>query len=93
MNSVEEELREEDVLIAHRVPPGDRWTLLDPKHNSTSDNVIEGIVETLSEYMRATNFRGDYRLSPLNGKLYAIHENYIKIEKPKPKKYDLYGEY
>jgi hypothetical protein len=89
----DKELREEDMLIANRVPPGDRWTLIDPKHNSTSDDVIEGLVETLSEYMRATNFSGDYKLSPLKGKLYAIHENYVEIEKPKPKKYDLYGEF
>jgi hypothetical protein len=43
--------------------------------------------------MRATNFSGDYKLSPLKGKLYAIYENYVEIEKPKPKKYDLYGEF
>ena len=41
--------------------------------------------------MRKTDFKGHYRLEPLNGKLYAIKEEYT--EPPAPEKFDLYGEY
>lgn len=93
MSKGEKELREEELLIAIRVPPGDRWMLVDSNGNPFKENIIEGIVETLSEYMRNEDFHGDYRLAPLKGKLYAIYESYVEIEKPKPKKYDLYGEF
>jgi hypothetical protein len=86
-------LQEVNTLIAKRVPPGDRWQLVDVNEKPLSAEIIDGIVEALSEYMRANNFRGDYRLSPLDGKLYAISQQYTDVEIPKPKKYDLYGEF
>ena len=75
-------------LIAERVPPGDNWELVIDK-----ENVIEGLVQTLTQYMRKTKFKGHYRLEPLNGKLYAIRTEEIEIEEPEPMKFDLYGEY
>jgi hypothetical protein len=51
------------------------------------------LVPTLTAYMRKTQFKGHYRLEPLNGKLFAIKENEIFIEEPEPEKFDLYGEY
>ena len=42
--------------------------------------------------MRKTEFKGHYRLEPLNGKLFAIKEIEVEIQKPKPQKWDLYGE-
>ena len=74
-------------LIASRVPPGDNWELVIDKNN-----IIEGLVPTLTSYLRKTSFKGDYRLAPLKGKLYAIVEKEIFIEEPEPEKYDLYGE-
>ena len=74
-------------LIATRVPPGDNWELTIDK-----ENIIEGLVPTLTTYLRKTKFKGDYRLAPLKGKLYAIVEKEIFIEEPEPEKYDLYGE-
>ena len=81
------EIIEEIELIAQRVPPGDKWELLIDK-----ENVIEGLVQTLNQYVRKTKFKGHYRLEPLNGKLFAIKENEIFIEEPEPEKFDLYGE-
>jgi len=82
------EIVEHNELIAERVPPGDNWELVIDR-----DNVIEGLVQTLTQYMRKTKFKGHYRLEPLNGKLYAILTKEIDIEEPEPETWDLYGEY
>lgn len=82
------EIVEETILIAQRVPPGDNWELTVDK-----GNIVEGLVPTLTAYMRKTQFKGHYRLEPLNGKLFAIKEKEIFIEEPEPEKFDLYGEF
>ena len=79
---------ESTVLIAERVPPGDKWELVIDK-----ENVIDGLVQALTQYMRKTKFKGNYRLEPLNGKLYAIREEEVDITEPEPERFDLYGEY
>ena len=84
----EKVIEEELELIATRVPPGDNWELTIDKGTT-----VEGLVPTLTQYLRKTKFKGHYRLEPLNGKLYAIKENEIVIEEPEPEKFDLYGEY
>ena len=81
------EIIEEIELIAQRVPPGDKWALLIDK-----ENVIEGLVQTLNQYVRKTKFKGHYRLEPLNGKLFAIVTKEVPMEEPEPEKFDLYGE-
>jgi len=83
----ETKIEEHVDLIATRIPPGDNWELVIDK-----GNVIEGLVQTLTTYMRKTEFKGHYRLDPLNGKLFAIKEIEVEIQKPKPQKWDLYGE-
>ena len=85
---MEKELIEHNELIANRVPPGDNWELVIDK-----DTVIEGLVQTLTQYMRKTKFQGHYRLEPLNGKLFAIKEEEISLPEPEPEVWDLYGEY
>jgi hypothetical protein len=79
---------EENELIAERIPPGDNWELVNDR-----GTVVEGLVMTLTAYMRKTKFKGNYRLEPLNGKLYAIKSYEEKVEEPEPMKFDLYGEY
>ena len=79
---------EENELIAERVPPGDNWELVIDR-----GTVVEGLVMTLTAYMRKTKFKGNYRLEPLDGKLYAIKSYEEKVEEPEPMKFDLYGEY
>lgn len=81
------EIIEDNKLIAERVPPGDNWELVIDR-----DNVIEGLVQTLTQYMRKTKFKGHYRLEPLNGKLYAIVEREVDVEEPEEEVWDLYGE-
>jgi len=74
-------------LIAQRVPPGDKWELVIDRGNT-----VDGLVQTLTTYMRKTKFKGHYRLEPLNGKLFAIKEQQINIPEPEPEVWDLYGE-
>ena len=81
------EIIEDNELIAERVPPGDNWELVIDR-----DNVIEGLVQTLTQYMRKTKFKGHYRLEPLKGKLYAIVTKEVDVEEPEPEVWDLYGE-
>ena len=82
------EVVENNELIAVRVPPGDNWELVIDK-----ETTIEGLVQTLTQYMRKTKFKGHYRLEPLNGKLFAITLEQIELPEPAPEKWDLYGEY
>lgn len=84
-NSREEEVLE---LIATRVPPGDNWS---GQWKGAPLNIIEGLVPTLTAYMRATEFKGAYRLEPLKGYLYAIKTQMVTPPPPEP--YDLYGEF
>lgn len=81
------ETREELELIAERVPPGDRWELLIDR-----ETIIDGLVPALTAYLRKTKFEGDYRLSPLGGKLFAVRTTEVDVEEPEPVKFDLYGE-
>jgi len=84
------EVKEEVVLIAERYPPGDQWVLRsDPSYVYKSlTEVLEGYFEELG------GIPCDFKLSPMQGKLYAI--NSIVVEKappPPPKKFNMYGDY
>ena len=85
---MQKEVKENNILIAERKPPGDKWELVIDK-----ETLIEGLVPTLTQYMRKTKFKGHYRLEPLNGKLYAIETEEIDIPEPVQEKFDLYGEF
>ena len=82
------EIVEINELIAERIPPGDKWELTIDRGTT-----IEGLVQTLTQYMRKTKFKGHYRLEPLNGKLFAIKQYEEQVEQPEPVVWDLYGEY
>jgi hypothetical protein len=84
---MEKELVEHNELIAERTPPGDKWELVIDR-----GTIVEGLVMALTTYMRKTKFKGDYRLEPLKGKLYAIRTEEVEIEEPVQMVYDLYGE-
>ena len=70
---------ERNELIATRVPPGDRWTLVDDSKNI----VHKTLTDALEAYLGVTNFKGEYRLDPIGSKLYAINTQEVKVEKPK----------
>jgi|TARA_B100001758_G_scaffold206997_1_gene187910 hypothetical protein len=81
---------EENILIARRVPPGDKWRLV---ANEPDGQVHNTLTDTLEAYMVKTGFKGEYRLAPLKSELYAISTTEEEI-KPEPiKQYSIYGEY
>ena len=79
---------ERNEVIATRVPPGDRWTLVE----DSKKIIYKSITDTLEAYLEKTGFKGEYRLAPLDSRLYAIKTSEEEI-KPEPvKKYNIYGD-
>lgn len=75
-------------IIAERVPPGDKWRLVDD-----SKNVIHPtLMDALEAYFTATRFMGSFRLSPREGKLYAIKQQDKVIPPKVEKKFNIYGD-
>ena len=75
-------------LIARRVPPGDNWILVaDP-----NDTVHTSLTDALEAWFSMAGEKVEFRLAPLDSKLYAIRYEEKQIEQPKPKKFNLYGE-
>ena len=81
---------EENILIARRVPPGDKWRLV---ANEPDGPVHKSLTETLEAYMVKTGFKGEYRLAPLKSELFAISSEEIEVKPEPEKKYSIYGEY
>ena len=86
---MDKKIVEHNELIAKRVPPGDRWSFI----NDPKKEVFNSLTETLESFHQQTKFKGEYRLAPLDSKLYVIKttEEEIKIEQPKT--FSLYGEF
>jgi len=76
---------EKYILIAKRVPPGDRWSLIN------DDKVYNSLTETLEAYYQTVNTPYDFKLSPLKGELYVITTE--NVAPPPPKKFNIYGDY
>jgi hypothetical protein len=74
-------------IIATRVPPGDRWTLVDDKV------VYNSITETLESWFQKTGEKAEFRLAPLQGKLYVIRTEEVEIKPEPPKRFNIYGDY
>jgi len=73
-------------LIANRIPPGDRWSLVGDKvvHNS--------LTETLEFWFSKTGEKAEFRLAPLQSKLYVIRTEEVEIKPEPPKRYNIYGD-
>ena len=83
----DKKLEVRETKIAKRVPPGDRWQLVNPE----IDGVIEGLTNALERYLVETSYRGDYLLKPLKGELCIYEQEEVELEKP-TQTFDLYGE-
>jgi hypothetical protein len=90
MEKQKTQIEETNILIARRVPPGDKWRLI---ANEPSGPLHKTLTDTLEAYMTKTGFRGEYRLAPLKGELYAINAEEVKITIPEEQKFSIYGEY
>ena len=84
---MKKEIKEYLEVIATRVPPGDRWTLVGDKI------VYNSITEALEAWFAKTGEKAEFRLAPLQGKLYVIRTEEIEIKPEAPKKFSIYGDY
>ena len=68
-------------------PPGDRWSL-------EGDQVVhKSITEALEAWFAKTGEKAQFRLAPLEGKLYVIRTEEVEIKVEPPKKFNIYGDY
>jgi hypothetical protein len=86
---MEKVINEHNQLIATRVPPGDRWELVD----DSKRQVIPTLTEALEAYLNKSGFKGEYRLDPMGSKLYAIHSTEEEVKPKEEKMFSLYGEF
>ena len=70
-------------LIATRVPPGDRWQLVGEK------TIYPSLTEALNAWFMKTREKAEFRLAPLDSKLYVIRTEQYE---PEIKTFDIYGE-
>jgi hypothetical protein len=75
-------------LIATRVPPGDQWVLVEDKNKV----IHKSITDALEAWFDKNQEKVEFRLSPLEGKLYVIRSEEKEI-KPEPiKRFNIYGD-
>jgi hypothetical protein len=73
-------------LIAQRVPPGDSWKLV----GDSTKKVYNSLTEVLEAWFEKNQEKAEFRLAPLDSKVYVIRtEN--KSPDP-PKRYNIYGD-
>lgn len=79
-------------LIAVRVPPGDKWKLID-SNGDQNGITYSSLTDTLEAWFQKTQEQVSFRLDPLDSKLYAIRFQEMEL-KPEPvKTFSLYGEF
>jgi hypothetical protein len=82
-------LTENNKLIATRVPPGDKWVLVDDEKKI----VHESLTDVLEAFFKSTGTKCEFRLAPLDSKLYAIISHEEEIIPDPPKEYSIYGDF
>jgi len=74
-------------LIANRQAPGDRWVLVGSKV------VQNSLTEALEAWFQQAGEKAEFRLAPLDSKLYVIRTAEVEIKPEPPKKFNIYGDY
>jgi len=82
--------QEENILIATRVKGGDTWRLVMDGPNGP---IHKSLTDTLQAYFDETQFKGPYRLEPLDSKLYATLTTEVEVPIEQSKTYSFYGEF
>ena len=73
-------------LIANRQAPGDSWVLV-------GDKVIhKSLTEALEAWFGKTGEKAEFRLAPLDSKLYAIRSDVVEVKPEPPKRFNIYGD-
>jgi hypothetical protein len=81
-------ITEVNELIATRVPPGDKWKLV----NDTRKVIHNSLTETLEAYFLETKQKSEYRLAPMDSKLYVIKLVEEEIIPEPEKGFNIYGD-
>lgn len=76
-------------LIAVRVPPSDRWKLVDDKNKV----IHKSLTDTLEAWFEANQEKVEFRLAPLDSKIYAIRSEEKEIQPEPTKRYNIYGDF
>ena len=78
--------QEYNELIATRVPPSDQWKLVDDETNT----IHKSLTDALEAWFEQNQEKAEFRLAPLDSKLYVIRTEEKKPEPPK--RFNLYGD-
>ena len=81
-------ITEHNEIIAVRVAPGDRWKLV----NDTRKVIHNSITEVLEAYFMETKQKCEYRLAPMDNKLYVIKTIEEEIVPEVPRSFNIYGD-
>ena len=84
---METKTTEHNELIANRQAPGDSWVLV-------GDKVLhKSLTEALEAWFQKTQQKAEFRLAPLNSKLYVIRQQEEEILPEEPQSFSIYGEF
>lgn len=75
-------------LIATRQSPGDRWLLVGDKNNV----IHKSLTDALEAWFEANQEKVEFRLAPLDSKLYVIRSEVKEIQPEPVKRFNLYGD-
>ena len=82
------EQEEYNELIATRVPPGDQWVLVGDK----SKVIHKSLTDALEAWFERNQEKAEFRLAPLDSKLYVIRSEEKEIQPEPVKRFNLYGD-
>jgi len=75
-------------LIATRVPPGDQWVLVGDK----SKVIHKSLTDALEAWFEKNQEKAEFRLAPLDSKLYVIRSQEKEIQPEPVKRFNIYGD-
>lgn len=85
---METKIVEYNELIAIRVPPSDRWKLVDDK----TETIHKSLTDALEAWFEANQEKAEFRLAPLDSKLYVIRSEVKEIQPEPVKRFNIYGD-
>lgn len=85
---MEKETVETLELIAVRVPPSDRWRLIDDK----TQTIHKSLTDALEAWFEKNQTKAEFRLAPLDSKLYVIRNEEKEIQPEPVKRFNIYGD-
>jgi len=75
-------------LIATRVPPGDQWVLVGDRNKV----IHKSLTDALEAWFGLNQEQVEFRLAPLDSKLYVIRSEEKEIKPEPTKRYNIYGD-